>query len=255
MPTTAAHRRSRPSASDDSLTTYLREIGTYPLLSRDEETALARRIHRGDAAALQQLVCANLRFVVSVAKQYHTRDVPLADLIDEGNLGLIRAAEKFDEAKGVRFISYAVWWIRQSIHQAIAHQSYAMRVPPAARAGMRAALSLDAPLSPGANAKLLDFLADEDSPAPDAGIGDPDLSASAAAALSRLRGREATVLRLYFGFDGKEPITLEAIGELLGVTRERARQIKEHALSKLRKAAASQTLTSFTTDDATAGNP
>src|SRR5438132_5799661 len=112
--------RVEESFNDDSLTVYLHEISRYPLLTRHEETKLARRIHGGDAKAMNALVCANLRFVVSVAKRYQHQGVPLADLINEGNLGLIRAAEKFDEEKGVKFISYAVWWIRQSVVQALA---------------------------------------------------------------------------------------------------------------------------------------
>lgn len=116
--------RHRETASADSLSTYLHEIRCYPLLSRDEESELARRIRAGDAAALERLVCSNLRFVVSVAKKYQNRGVSLSDLINEGNLGLLRAAEKFDESKGVKFISYAVWWIRQAVIQALADYAH-----------------------------------------------------------------------------------------------------------------------------------
>src|SRR5689334_17733200 len=113
----------------DSLATYLREIKSYPLLSRAEEAELGRRIRAGDREALERLVCSNLRFVVSIAKRYQHLGVPLADLIDEGNLGLIRAASRYDETKGAKFISYAVWWVRQSIVQAIADHGHAVRVP------------------------------------------------------------------------------------------------------------------------------
>lgn len=127
------HHRLADAADDsaraDSLATYLREIRVYPVLTRDEEGALARRIRAGDAAAVEALICANLRFVVSIAKKYRDRGVPLADLIDEGNLGLIRAAEKFDETRGVKFISYAVWWIRQGIVQALSDHAQTFRVP------------------------------------------------------------------------------------------------------------------------------
>ena len=125
-------RRSTQSESRDladSLTQYLDRIGRYRLLTRDEEVELGRRIHLGDREALDRLVCANLRFVVSIAKKYQSRNVALADLINEGNLGLIRAAHKFDETKGIKFISYAVWWIRQAILQALAEQSRIVRVP------------------------------------------------------------------------------------------------------------------------------
>lgn len=126
-----AHREHRGTAGrdQDSLSTYLDEIGRYAVCTRDEETRLATRIHTGDESALDALVCGNLRFVVIIAKQYQHRGVALSDLIEEGNLGLIRAAERFDETRGVKFISYAVWWIRQAILQALADQGHAVRVP------------------------------------------------------------------------------------------------------------------------------
>lgn len=236
----------RPGRSvEDSLTTYLREIARYPLLTREQESQLAVRIRRGDAEALDRLVTSNLRFVVSVAKKYHNERLSLSDLIDEGNLGLMRAAERFDERRNTRFISYAVWWIRQSILQAIADQSHLIRVPlgrasalqrvdsePAQRA--RGCLSLDAPLGTDDDARLLDYLPDELSPAPDAEITAALRQDVVRDALTRLKGREAMVIKLYFGFDGNEPLTLEQIGEQLGVTRERVRQIKERGLFRLR---------------------
>src|SRR5579884_2402908 len=116
----AAHRAANAGPVPvDSLATYLHEIRAYPILRREEEAELARRFHAGDASALDALLCANLRFVVAIASKYRDRGVPLGDLIDEGNLGLIRAAEKFDETRGVKFISYAVWWIRQAMVQAL----------------------------------------------------------------------------------------------------------------------------------------
>jgi RNA polymerase primary sigma factor len=259
----------------DSLATYLREIGRYPLLSPAEEATLAHLIRDGDRRALDRLVCANLRFVVSIAKKYQHQGVPLSDLIDEGNLGLIRAAERFDESKGVKFISYAVWWVRQAVVQAVAEHGHPMRVP-VGRIGVmrrvarhadalrqelgrepthaeiiegsgvseaevavtmpitRSALSLDDALGDD-DARLIDYLADDRAVAPDREAAQANLAASIEAAFGQLRGREVTVIRLYFGFDGDEPMTLEAIGERLGVTRERVRQLKERALSRLRK--------------------
>ena len=125
MPTSIRRRRDPVG---DSLTAYLREIGSFPLLKTADEADLARRARGGDALAIDRLICANLRFVVSVAKKYQHHGIPLADLIDEGNLGLIRAAHRFDETRGVRFISYAIWWVRQAIVQAIAEYGHAVRV-------------------------------------------------------------------------------------------------------------------------------
>jgi RNA polymerase primary sigma factor len=238
-------RKPRRSV-EDSLTTYLREIARYPLLTREQESQLAVRIRRGDAEAVDRLVTSNLRFVVSVAKKYHNERLSLSDLIDEGNLGLMRAAERFDERRNTRFISYAVWWIRQSILQAIADQSHVIRIPLGRASALhrlegdtmqpaRSCLSLDAPLGIGDDARLLDYLPDEMSPAPDAEITASLRQDVVRDALTRLKGREATVIKLYFGFDGNEPLTLEKIGEQLGVTRERVRQIKERGLFRLRR--------------------
>jgi RNA polymerase primary sigma factor len=268
-------RRPR-AAAEDSLSTYLREIARYPLLTREQEAGLAGGIRRGDAQALDQLVTANLRFVVSVAKKYHNERMSLSDLIDEGNLGLMRAAQRFDERRNTRFISYAVWWIRQSILQALADQSHIIRIPLSRASAMHRAgkqanvlghalgrdptwgelsaslsdtdrvvadsmrlprvyVSLDAPLGAADDARLLDYLPDDMSPAPDEELADSVRQEFVRTALTRLKGREATVLKLYFGFDDNEPLTLEEIGTLLGVTRERVRQIKERALFRLRR--------------------
>ncbi|MGE5732196.1 MAG: RNA polymerase sigma factor RpoD/SigA [Gemmatimonas sp.] len=268
-------RRARQSA-DDSLSTYLHEIAAYPLLTREQEVELARRGRAGDAEAIEQLVCSNLRFVVSVAKKYRHQGVSLADLIDEGNVGLIRAAQKFDERRETKFISYAVWWIRQAIFQALAEQSHIIRMPLSRaarlhRIGRHASallqelgrdptrqeisadmdisereiantmeiapgyLSLDAPLGTSEDARLFDYVPDDLSPAPDDQLADAARETVIENALTRLKGREGIVLRLYFGFDGNEAKTLEEIGTILGVTRERVRQIKERALSRLRK--------------------
>jgi len=279
---------SRHSSGSDegSLDQYLREISKYPLIAQPEEVSLAQRIHTGDEEALDKLVRSNLRFVVSVAKKYQNQGVSLADLINEGNLGLIRAAHKFDETKGIKFISYAVWWIRQAILQALAEQGRIVRVPlnragtlhritrrssallqelgreptPAEIAeGMdieieevqktlsisQNHLSLDAPLTPGEDNRLLDYLPDTQNAGPDAETFEHALTQSIEEVLTTLKEREARILRLYFGLDEPEPLTLEEIGTRLGITRERVRQIKEKALSRLRHVSRSKALESF----------
>jgi RNA polymerase primary sigma factor len=281
----AAGRKA--SYDEGSLDLYLRDISAYPLISREDEVALAQRIHTNDQEALDCLVRANLRFVVSVAKKYQNQGVSLSDLINEGNLGLIRAAHKFDETKGIKFISYAVWWIRQAILQALAEQSRIVRVPlnragTLHRIGKRASallqelgreptneeiaagmenvteeevaktmsisqthLSLDAPLVPGEDNKLLDYLADTVNPTPDERMFEKALVESIEEALAHLKERESKILRLYFGLDGGEPMTLEEIGALLGITRERVRQIKEKALTRLRHVSRARALESY----------
>jgi len=283
----AAARSHRKSSYDDgSLDQYLRDISVYPLIDRNEEANLARLIRADDADALDKLVRSNLRFVVSVAKKYQNQGVALSDLINEGNLGLIRAAHKFDESKGIKFISYAVWWIRQAILQALAEQSRIVRVPlnragTLHRIGKRANallqelgrepthseiaeemdlteeevsrtisisqthLSLDAPMTPGEDNRLLDYLPDTLNPTPDELTFGKALTESVEEALSSLRERESRILRLYFGLDDQEPMTLEQIGSLLGITRERVRQIKEKALSRLRHVSRARSLESF----------
>jgi RNA polymerase primary sigma factor len=271
---------------ESSLDQYLKEISAYALLTRDEEVDLAQRIRKGEEEALDKLVRSNLRFVVSVAKKYQNQGVALSDLINEGNLGLIRAAHKFDETKGIKFISYAVWWIRQAILQALAEQSRIVRVPlnragALHRIGKRSSmllqelgreptveeladeldlsedevrrtlslsqshLSLDAPLTPGEDNRLLDYLPDQFSPGPDDETYDRALMDTVEEALGTLKEREAKILRLYFGLDGQEPMTLEEIGSLLGITRERVRQIKEKALLRLRHASRARFLETF----------
>jgi RNA polymerase primary sigma factor len=282
----AVTTHKKASYDEGSLDQYLRDISAYPLIDREEEVRLAQRIRLNDPEALDKLVRSNLRFVVSVAKKYQNQGVALADLINEGNLGLIRAAHKFDETKGIKFISYAVWWIRQAILQALAEQSRIVRVPlnragTLHRIGKRANallqelgreptheeiaeemditeeevaktisisqthLSLDAPLTPGEDNKLLDYLPDNLNPTPDELTFEKALTEAIEESLSSLKEREAKILRLYFGLDGEEPMTLEQIGSLLGITRERVRQIKEKALSRLRHVSRARALESF----------
>ena|ERR1043166_542147 len=262
--------------SGDSLRTYLDEISVYPMLSREQEAELARQIQGGDHEALNRLVCANLRFVVSVAKKYRHQGVALHDLINEGNLGLVRAAERFDGGKGVKFISYAVWWVRQAVIQAISDQAHTVRVPPSAadaarrinrqasvlrqqlgrdptrhelaetldvseehiEAAMpvsRPYLSLDASYGPEDGPPLLDTVRDEAASPADDQFDDGAVTDWATQALASLRPRDAEVIRLYFGFDGKDALTLEDIGARLHITRERVRQIRDRALSMLRR--------------------
>ena len=277
----------RGTDSDGSLDQYLKEISQYPLIDRAEEVELARRIQEGDSEALDKLVRSNLRFVVTVAKRYQNQGVLLSDLINEGNLGLIRAAHKFDGTKGIKFISYAVWWIRQAILQALAEQSRIVRVPlnragALHRIGRRSSallqelgrpptveeiardleisrdevestlaisqshLSLDAPMTPGEDSRLLDYLPDQFSPDPDGETYQRALKETVDTALASLTEREAKVLRLYFGLDDQEPMTLEEIGSLLGITRERVRQIKEKAIARLGHPSRSRFLRTFT---------
>jgi RNA polymerase primary sigma factor len=278
---------ARKTAYDEgSLDQYLREISQYPLISREEEVRLARKIRESCEESLDKLVRSNLRFVVSVAKKYQNQGVSLSDLINEGNLGLIRAAHKFDETKGIKFISYAVWWIRQAILQALAEQSRIVRVPlnragTLHRIGKRSSallqelgreptvqeiaegmditeeevaktisisqshLSLDAPLTPGEDNKLLDYLPDTQNPGPDDETFEHALTESIEEVLGGLKEREARILRLYFGLDSQEPMTLEEIGSMLGITRERVRQIKEKALARLRHVSRARALESF----------
>lgn len=276
----------RNLAREGSLDRYLKEISAYPLIDREEEIRLAREIRRGEQWALDKLVRSNLRFVVSVAKKYQNQGVPLADLINEGNMGLIRAAQKFDETKGIKFISYAVWWIRQAILQALAEQSRIVRVP-LNRAGAlhrigrkssnllqelgreptveeiaegmeisreevertlaisQSHLSLDAPVTPGEDNRLLDYLPDQCSRGPEEEAFEKALRDTVNEALSTLKEREARILRLYFGLDDQEPMTLEEIGDSMGITRERVRQIKEKALNRLRHASRARFLETF----------
>ena len=272
--------------ANQSLEKYLQEIGEVALLHPEEEIKLARRIRRGDQRALEQLTKANLRFVVSVAKQYQNQGLSLGDLINEGNLGLIKAAKRFDETRGYKFISYAVWWIRQSILQALAEQSRVVRLPlnrvgalnkigkmysnleqeyereptPVEIADMLEIspeevtdtlrmsgrhLSMDAPFSQGEDNRLLDIVHNENQPPPDSRLMQESLRQEIDRALATLSQREAEVVRLYFGLGREHPLTLEEIGELFKLTRERVRQIKEKALRRLRHTSRSKALRAY----------
>ena len=277
----------KPYVTEDrSLEQYLQEIGKIDLLKPKEEIQLAKRVKAGDEEALKQLAQANLRFVVSVAKQYQNQGLPLSDLINEGNVGLIKAAKRFDETRGYKFISYAVWWIRQAILQALAEQSRIVRLPlnrvgalhkigkasseleqefgrePSAdeiadeldmtehevmdtlKISSRH-LSLDAPFSEGEDNSLLDVLSDGVQPLPDENLMTNALRDDIKRALGTLSKREAKVISLYFGLDGKQALTLEEIGLRFKLTRERVRQIKEKAIRRLRHASRSRLLRTY----------
>ena len=257
-----------------SLDKYLQEIGRVELITPEDEVLLARKIKNGDSEALAKLVKANLRFVVSVAKQYQNQGMSLPDLINEGNLGLMKAAQRFDETRGFKFISYAVWWIRQAILQALAEQARIVRLPvnkigsinrinrafarleqeferepssqeladmlEMAPEEVKEALktngrtiSMDAPISSEEDNTMYDVMQSPDAPSPDKNLINESLAFEIERALSTLSPREAKVLKLYFGISMKHPYTLEEIGEELGLTRERVRQIKEKAIKRI----------------------
>ena len=271
---------------NQSLDKYLQEIGGVELLNPGEEIDLARKIKKGDQNSLEKLTKANLRFVVSVAKSYQNQGLSLGDLINEGNLGLIKAAKRFDETRGFKFISYAVWWIRQSILQALAEQSRVVRLPlnrvgalnkigkafsnleqaferePSANeiaeelemtpfevsdtlkiSGRH--ISMDAPFSQGEDNRLLDVIQNEHQPSPDHQLMIESLKREIERALNTLTGREAEVVKLYFGLDREHPLTLEEIGEKFNLTRERVRQIKEKAIRRLRHTSRSRALRAY----------
>ena len=270
----------------DILDQYLYEVSTYPLLKAAEEIELARKIRAGDQDALQELVKRNLRFVISVAKKYQNRGLPLIDLIGEGNVGLLTAARKFDPDQGVKFISYAVWWIRQSILAALARHGRTVRVPlnrtadlsriikstealrqelnreptpeeiakatnlavdvvQALAALNTADVRLDAPLDLDGERTLIDrFLADGPGNT-EQEVMDRFLTEEVERALRSLPPRDSKVLRLYFGLDGGREHTLEEIGGMLGVTRERVRQLRDRALKRLKEGDVGRALASF----------
>jgi RNA polymerase primary sigma factor len=278
---------NRESASLDK---YLHEISKVELISAEEEVALARKIKQGDEKALKQLINANLRFVVSVAKQYQNQGLSLPDLINEGNLGLIKAAHRFDETRGFKFISYAVWWIRQSILQALAEQARIVRLPlnkighvnkvnatfslleqeyqreptseeiaevlDMAPKDVKEALkisnrhvSMDAPLKPDEENTLYDVLLSSDNASPDSQLLNDSLRKEIERSLSTLSPREADIIRLYYGLGGEPPYSLEEIGKLFNLTRERVRQIKEKAIKRLKNSYRSKILRNFINDD------
>lgn len=260
-----------------SINDYLNDISKFDVLSPKEELELFKSLKAGDPNALTRIVNHNLRFVVSVAKQYHHKELSLGDLISEGNIGLVKAAERFDETKGFKFISYAVWWIRQSILKAINEKSRKIRLPVNMQSSItdiaktseafyqtherepsmeelieltgiseknirRAyesrsyCTSLDAPVASESDTSFGDLMADYSLDAPDFNLAVLESSEiKVQELLSDLTPREAQILSMYFGIGDQEAMTLQDIGEAIGITRERVRQMKASALTKLRK--------------------
>ena len=271
-------QKSITNRSSEALDKYLVEIGRAPLISIDEEIELAQKIKKGGRdgeRAKEKLVTANLRFVVSVAKQYQHQGLSLTDLIDEGNIGLVKAAEKFDETRGFKFISYAVWWIRQSILQAIAEQSRIVRLPlnqvgslnkinreinkfeqefqrKPSLAELSSAtkieeekidqslmadshhVSIDAPFQEGEDNSMVDVMAGGEDSRTDKQVDHESMALELESVLRKVvKDREITIIRECFGIGCHEK-GLEEIGDQLGLTRERVRQIREKSIAKLR---------------------
>ena len=273
-------------STDDPVRMYLKEIGKIPLLTADEEIELAKRMEKGDPEAKKRLAESNLRLVVSIAKRYTGRGMQFLDLIQEGNLGLIKAVEKFDYKKGYKFSTYATWWIRQAITRAIADQARTIRIPvhmvetihkvarvsrqlvqengrdPSAeeiakvmkmspekvREIMKIALdpvSLETPIGEEEDSHLGDFIEDSDSPAPQDAVADVMLREQLNEVLHTLTPREEQVLKLRFGLDDGRTRTLEEVGQVFNITRERIRQIEAKALRKLRHPSRSKRLKDY----------
>jgi RNA polymerase primary sigma factor len=269
-----------------SLDRYLTDIGREELITADEEVHLAQRIKQGDQPALEKLCRANLRFVVSVAKQYQNQGLGLPDLINEGNLGLIKAARRFDETRGFKFISYAVWWIRQSILQSLAEQARIVRLPlnqvgsisKMSKASVKLEqrferppsldelavelelperkvaetirmatriVSMDAPIDQDEETKLLDLFVNEDTPETDDGLIRESLSREIQRSLSTLTDKEREIINLFYGIGVAHSFTLEEIGSMFDLTRERVRQIKEKGIRRLKHSSRSKLLKAY----------
>lgn len=276
MPTTATPRRRLSSRVQNPLETYLREINETALLSAQEEKDLSHAIHEGDTAARDRMVRANLRLVVNIARAYTNKGLPLQDLIEEGNLGLLRAVEGFDPNMNTRFSTYGSYWIKQSIKRALVNSAKTIRVPAYMvellskwrRATAQLSDELGRPPTPEEVAKLLEvptkklrivkkaiqlynstpqteqadtgwslgeMVADQRQKSPEAEMVETDNLTHVYKMLETMDPREATILRMRFGLDDSEPKTLKEIGESLGLTRERVRQIENEALNRLAK--------------------
>jgi RNA polymerase primary sigma factor len=279
--------KSITNRESQSLEKYLQEIGKVELISPEEEVKLAGLIKQGNQAALDKLTKANLRFVVSVAKQYQNQGLSLPDLINEGNLGLIKAAQRFDETRGFKFISYAVWWIRQSILQALAEQSRIVRLPlnkvgltnkiqkaysqleqeferepspeelaelleleteeVSATLGIAARhVSMDTPLSEGEDNTLVDVLENPNAEHANTNIEHKEsLKQEIERSMKMLTERQKEVICYFFGIGVDHPMSLEDIGDKFNLTRERVRQIKDKAITKLRTNSRSKALRGY----------
>ncbi len=269
-----------------ALDQYLRDVSRHELITPEREKELGALAQQGDQDAIQELARANLRFVISVAKKYQNRGVSLTDLIQEGNVGLVTAARKFDPDQGVKFISYAVWWIRQAILASLANHGRAVRVPLNRASDLArifrekerlkqekgrepstdelaeathltpelveslqtlnsAEIRLDAPIGDSEDSQLVERFITEEAAEPEVEVESRLLTETITEALETLEPRDAKVLRLYFGLEGEREHTLEEIGNMLGVTRERIRQLRDRALRRLREGGKGGALESF----------
>lgn len=274
------------SLTDDLVRIYLREIGKMTVLDQETELKLARKAQTGNSKARQELVRHNLRLVVSIAKKYLNRGMFFLDLIQEGNLGLMKAVEKFDPERGYKFSTYATWWIRQSITRSLSDKSRTIRIPVhmvellskfkkaikrlSEKAGhvpteeeiakevnidvtkvkeiiqiMESPISLNSPVSSGEEGDLEDFIRDDYNLSPEYLVNSLLLGTNINTALKCLTLKEASVIRLRFGLDRGQERTLEEVGKILGVTRERVRQLESRALKKLRQPGACENLKDY----------
>jgi RNA polymerase primary sigma factor len=279
-------KRLTEKSNDKAMRLYLKEVSKIPLLTVEEEKELGRRIQKGDRDALQKLTEANLRFVIKIAKKYRNSGIPLLDLINQGNLGLMEAARRFDPDRNVRFTSYAVWWIRQSILQYSSQASYAFRISPRAAnilyrvgtalskkrnetsgspsrevlaaeigvslnelntslAATAGTFSLDHPIDDAGDMFLGDRLEQTLIPSAEETVTNHNLAYSVEKSLELLSPMESRVLRLRFGLDDDEPMTLKEIGDMVNLSRERIRQIEAQALQKLRKSSDADSLATY----------
>ena len=267
---------------DDSMKLYLHEIGSIPLLTAEQEVAIAKKIESGDVQARDQLISANLRLVVSIAKRYLGRGLSVEDLIQNGNIGLMKAVEKFDYTKGYKFSTYATWWIRQAITRSVADQGRLVRIPvhmnekifKYARAkkdflqnfGFEPSnrdvadvervssivtnpTSLDASIGEDDDSSLGDFVQDENAADADTIITNYELTEILRTLMGPLTEREKGVLVYRFGLDGAAPLTLEEVGEIYGVTRERIRQLEAKAIRKIRYSRKRRLLRGYVSDE------
>ena len=216
---------------DTILNTYLDEIGRELLLTEDEECRLSERIQKGDARALNRLVEANLRFVVAIARQYQGQGLSMEDLVSEGNVGLIKAAGKYDASRGLRFVNYAVVFIRQQIERALKKESAEQRVESGRDGQTR---SVDAPLGSKANVSLISVLVNTNSPMADERVYNAGIEQAVEQALRALDERESSVVNAFYGI-GQDHLTMAEIAVDMGLKRERVRQIRNKAVRKLRK--------------------
>jgi RNA polymerase primary sigma factor len=281
--------RKTDSSTEDSVKLYLRDIGRISMVKPEEEIELARRICRGDKDAKKKLIIANLRLVISIAKKYMNRGLPFQDLIQEGNLGLMRAAEKFDHTKGFKFSTYATWWIRQAISRGLADKSRAIRVPVhmvesinrlkkvSARLSQqlgrrpteaelsvalklpvwkvkevlqadREPVSMDLPLSQDDESYVGDLIEDNELSRPDASTTEELLREDLSQILNQLTPRERDIMYLRYGLEDGRQRTLEEVGQLFSITRERVRQIEHKAFRKLRQPGLSSKLVGYIKD-------